>query len=671
MKTLKHISLAIALLLATGLAQAALAQGALQGRYRFVKDSDGRVPNAKATITIDFASGRFNLLAEMPGTTVTDDGTYSVNGGQMTIKFNEMEQGERTGAWSLSGGKLTLPFQMLDADEGSSEWQAVAEAPPSGLTALQVIDAAVSAGRAGGNAQAIDDAAQDYAKKRGADVSEGYYMAGMYTFFSGRATDALYALGRAAQLQNRNGLYLSNLSYLVHETGKTGDAITLGVYTTRVAPTVASGWGNTACFYFIKGRLAEAEAFINRAIKLDKGAGVFRYTKGKILARRGQGEQAKKSFVEAWDRGYAGQGREAEDAIDEELQNPETNSPNPQKDSEVLKQKDWAGRYQAKYICARSGETPGAALSTFGKGMAQTSVTLQTLACVTKFTMEISESGTVVGSGEIMYMYNGGSSGLAGGLAAMASGGGAATLKGGKQTRPWDFKGTVSDDGSLTLTGLPPVQLDLVNVGKAQKIDTWSPLPPDAAGKAMRGPFHLSLLMNKENEPFIHYDKRLPLNDRLIREVHYTGYIFRTEEKVTPVCDAIEAPPKRCPVKEYIKVKTSLSGGSDLLDFELGESTTYTAGGGKSTETESNLTMKTPEALGGISAGAEVHPDGSYELSIGIGTNLPGFGKLLPFTESVHLIYDSNCGFGVKGVLGLTGPVNKSIEGVIFLNKGL
>ena len=96
----------------------------LNGKYILVKESDGQQPRSGAVISISFNSnGTFSLKAVMPGTTVTDKGTYKITGNNITISFNEMEQGKQSGPYSLEEGTLILPFKILKNVKGSSTWQ--------------------------------------------------------------------------------------------------------------------------------------------------------------------------------------------------------------------------------------------------------------------------------------------------------------------------------------------------------------------------------------------------------------------------------------------------------------------------------------------------------------------------------------------------------------------
>jgi hypothetical protein len=75
-----------------------------------------------------------------------------------------------------------------------------------------------------------------------------------------------------------------------------------------------------------------------------------------------------------------------------------------------------------------------------------------------------------------------------------------------------------------------------------------------------------------------------------------------------------------------------------------------------------------------LSGSAQFNPtDGSYSMSVGVGVDtgafLPGPAKL---SEKVELVYDSSCGWGIKGTGSVNaGAAGAGIEGAIFFNKGL
>ena len=117
----------------------------------------------------------------------------------------------------------------------------------------------------------------------------------------------------------------------------------------------------------------------------------------------------------------------------------------------------WVGRYQAQVVSATSGKE-GDAVSTFGKGLSQTTLMLQTQACAQSFTMDVSRSGAITGRGRIMYVYQGNAGSpmmmMAPAAAAAGAGGFTVNLKDGKQFRDWNFTGQVSPDGTVTINNL-------------------------------------------------------------------------------------------------------------------------------------------------------------------------------------------------------------------------
>jgi hypothetical protein len=105
----------------------AAGNASIEGTYMLVKDSDGTAPKNAAVVTISFKgsnTGTVSMAAIQPGETVTDEGTFTVNGSNITIKFKEMEW-EATGQpFKLDGCNLTLPFKALGGSKGTgtSTW---------------------------------------------------------------------------------------------------------------------------------------------------------------------------------------------------------------------------------------------------------------------------------------------------------------------------------------------------------------------------------------------------------------------------------------------------------------------------------------------------------------------------------------------------------------------
>lgn len=681
--------------------QAEVKSQSIKGKYRFLADSDGKEASAKAIITLQFLDNTFKLKAEQPGNVVTDEGTYQVSGSKITITFKTMEQGKKTGNFTLQNGTLMLPFKMLNNAAGSSAWLSTSIVSPNTSTKKQVIDNAL----AGSITKAklykeLDSRAATNAKNLKGGLAESYYVQAMLYYFRNYKWESLYGFAKASQLQESNALYLNNFSNLLLELGRIYDAKVLTEEITKSFPNLASPWANQAYIYFKLGNTKEADEAIQTAMRLAPDNGLFCYTAAKIAEERGNKIEAENLTTKAWQLGYAGNGREAS-AV-----NPTANANNtsPTKNNTPANNKnitkppasakkppagyklsDWQGNYQAKNISARSGENATDANTKFGAGMATTIINLQTLACVKKFSMQISPSGTITGSGEIMYVYQGNAANAVAGMmpSAYSYNGFSTYIKDGFQIRQWNFTGTVTDEGRIEIHGLPSEKLDLHNVNEWQKITPWSPLPPDAAGPAMKGPFHLQLSMSDKKEPFIYIDQSLALNDKLIKKVHYTGLIVKTNESITPTCTTFDPPaPEKCPATESIKTKIAISSKDYIF---IDNSSTYTKGADGKLNKQSDTKLASPKEVstgvsagveaGMLSGGAEFNTDGSYEFSVGVGMDAGLFGKDSPvkINQKFEVIYDSKCGWGVRGTVGAGagGIAEASVQGVIFFNKGL
>jgi len=665
------------------------------GKYRFTTDSDGKEASAKSIITLQFLDNTFKLKAEQPGNIVTDEGTYQVVGNKITITFKTMEQGKKSGSFTFQNGSLTLPFKMLNNSVGSSSWLSTTIVSSNTTTKKQVIDNAL----AGAVTKAklykeLDNRASKNAGSFKGGLAEAYYVQATLFYFKNYKWESLYGFAKASQMQDGNALYLNNFSNLLLELGRIYDAKVLTEELTKNFPNLASPWANQAYIYLKLGNVKEASEAIQMAMRLSTDNGLYCYTAAKIEEEKGNKKEADNLISKAWELGYAGNGREVS------LKNANTNNASSTKNNTtnsntknvikppVLAKKpptnyklsDWQGNYQAKNITARSGENATEANTKFGDGPATTIMNLQTLACVKNFSMQISSGGNITGSGEIMYVYQGSTANAAVGMAptALTGNGFSANLKDGFQIRQWNFTGTVTDDGSVEIQGLPTEKLDLRNVNEWQKITPWSPLPPDAAGAAMKGPFHLKLSMSDKKEPFIYIDQSLTLNDKLIKRVHYTGLIVKSDETIVPICKQNEAPPAaNCPASEYIKTKVAFSP-RDHITIE--NSTTYSKGNDGKVQNQMEMaTNVSGEWSAGLATGsAEFHTDGSYEVTIGVGADVGLFSKSsrVKLSEKIELVYDSKCGWGVKGgaSIGAEGAGSKygaSVEGVIFFNKGL
>jgi hypothetical protein len=525
----------------------------------------------------------------------------------------------------------------------------------------------------------VDSWAIADAKKYKGGLAESYYVMGNLFYFKKRRPEAIYAFAKAAELKPTNALYLNNLSSLIMDFNKYSDAVILLKEVTRNFPNLSSSWGNLALAQLKMGNYAAADSAIRIARRLDPESGLFCYTDGKIKEAKGDKTGATKDFGDAWDKGYAGQGREgAKNAsVAKKPATPKKPS-KPKSEDQKDKLAQWEGHYEADAVSARSGETAKEANTTFGKDLAQTTINLQTLACAKDFSMDISKNGQISGTGKVMYVYQGSAGGPVTGMApapiAAMHGGFGTNLKDGFQLRDWSFTGTVDAEGNVEISGMPTGELDLYNVGKWQKIKTWSPFPPDAAGAAMKGPFHMKIINDEKMGPVIKVDQWLELGDKLIRRVHYRAYIYRSDADVTPDCKTLGADPvAKCPATEFIKTKVAFNPRQNI---SIEQSTTYAPG--QEAQQEMAVNVVAEHEMGPVTAEAEFHQDGSYEFSIGVGVDTESLthGGPFKFSEKLALVYDSKCGWGVKAsagaeMEGLGTKSGVSVEGVIFFNKGL
>ncbi len=689
------------LLLLTLLVSVSLTAQNISGKYILVKDSDGKTPRGGAEISITFSPGKFSLKAAMPGQTVTDIGTWKITGSTMTISFKEMEQGTKTGPYSLNNGTLTLPFMMLSNGKGSSTWQdAAGYTPPPAVTTTTgaIFEKAITATKKTGQyCSMLDERAAAMAKKMNNNLSAAYYTNALTFYFKNYPVEALYGFAKAAQLQPTNGLYLNNVAKLLMNIRKYDDAIVLLRDASRRFPNTPSPWGNLAAAYYENNNIPKADSMIRIARRLAPDNGLFCYVEGLIEKKKGDPVKSKKSFAEAASLGYTGEeteGNPAKNATPRKSSKKpkngkgKNNQSQPKTKDEKIAQ--YEGHYEAEVVSARSGENAKDANTKFGDGMASTTINLQTLACTKNFSMDISRSGFISGGGQVMYVYQGGASAPITGMAppplAAANGNFTTNLKDGFQIREWSFTGTIDEEGNIEIRGLPSGDLDLLNVGKWQKIKTWSPLMPDAAGAAMKGPFHMKMEIDEEGEPYISIDDYLELGDKLIRKVHYQTFIYRSDENITPDCDyeePEEAP--KCGAREFIKTKVAYSPAEGISiegskTFSKGPDGTVQAQQEMAVNVGSEFPLKLPmrkAPLGGLLVGsAEFHQDGSAEFTAGIGVDTEKYFKESPFalSEKLELVWDTKCGLGVKASAGIKNELTKtgySVEGVIFLNVGM
>lgn len=680
--------------------------GGIEGTYELVKDSDGTVPKAGAVVRLTFRKdGTFWLKAVQPGETVTDKGVFTLSGNRITLTFEELDLGRQSGPYTLAGSTLTLPFQMLGGGKGGSTWKAVSSSPPEDLR--EVLRRTLEEARNQDNAlqrQRMDREAGRRGPAYRGKVPEAYYAQGVVYFLKGYYHEAWYGFAQAANQAPQNAVYLNDLAMVLLELDSPEEAREILEWVTARYPNLDSPWGNLGVCALKQGDVEAAGRALEKAMALSPSTGLYAYGYGKVLEKKGRREEARRYFTLAWQKGYAGSGREGEpggsapgagtasgtsgSGVPGGEGRPGSVAPGgrggrPPAPPPPRRQglpPEWVGHYEAKYLRAKSSD-----VAVFGQSLAQTAIKTDTLCCAKSFSMEVDPSGNVRGTGRLMYVYLGTAVnpavGLLPGFAVAGAGGFSATLKDGHQERDWSFSGRVLPDGTVEVSGLPSVPLDLLNVGKWQKISCWSPLPPPDAGH-MKGPFRMTLATEEGGVPAIRVDRWLPLNDRLIKKVHYEAYIFKSDRPVTPDCKVVEPPKAKCPASEYLK--TTCSVGPDgaftvsaSRDLGTGEVSTQTGVGGDTTGGiggDSSGGLSFSGSMGNATGSLQFNPvDGSYQVGMGIGIDT---GSLLPgpvkISEKIELVYDSRCGWGIKGTAAATGGVvSGSVEGAIFFNKGL
>lgn len=346
----------------------------------------------------------------------------------------------------------------------------------------------------------------------------------------------------------------------------------------------------------------------------------------------------------------------------------------------------WVGRWQAKVVSASSGMN-GDGTTTFGGGAAPaTTFNVQTLACATEFTMDVSRSGGITGRGKIMYIYRGTAGNPLTMLApgAVGAGGGfSMNLKDGKQYRDWNFTGTVNEKGEVEINGIPDTPMDYLNSGKWEKHRPWSALPPQDKTK-MRGPFRLKLAEEKGEKgpvPTIRVDRFLQLDDALIKRVRYQTILQRSDAAMAPACRYDEPAPPKCAATEYIKTKAKIGvegiySIESSRDMASGQTSVSSSTGGEMTggfSADSSGGVGWEGNAGVVTGSMQMNPaDGSYSVAIGLGVDtgslVPGPTKL---SEKVEFVYDSACGPGIRASGNVQmGATGSGVEGAIFLVKG-
>jgi Tfp pilus assembly protein PilF len=715
---------------------------ALPGTYSLVQDSDGTKPKSGAVIKLTLtADGSVSLSAVQPGQTFQDSGTYSATGDRMTLHFEQMDKGCTNQKYSLQGSVLTLPFKMLSDGPGASTWKsewagqsADGNAGEQQGSIFEVVRQTLQEASQQDNAvqrRQMDAMAAQDTSQYSDGIAGAYYGQSIAYFLRGYLYEAWYGFAKACSLHPQNAVYLNNLATVLLKLDKPDTAVAILKWIADTFPVLDTPYGNLGIAYVKAGECEKGRKALERAMQLDPENGMYEYAYGKALSCLGRADEAKRYYAIAWSHGYGGGGT-GEDGGDETTGPGEgdtgtgngsgtgtsgtgtsgsssgrsgksgqgasghptpsghrsTNSHNQNERNGIPP--EWVGHWEAKYVRARSGENNREANTQFGKGITGTNINLQTLACAKEFSMEISSDGSIHGRGKILYVYQGKAINPAMMLMPLFSvasnGGFACNLKNGYQLRDWDFSGKVDKDGNVEIRGLPTQQLDLLNVGKWQKITPWSPMPPDGPGKAMLGPFHMRLTEEENSQPVIHVDQWLDLGDKLIRRVHYQAHILKTDTPITPDCKYVAPKKEKCPHHQYMKTKikyapkngvtveVSKDLGSGDVSTKVGASSSVGSNGSVEAGVDSKGNMSLDGSYGMATGSVKYNmEDGSYQVSAGVGIDssklTPGFpGKI---KEKLELTYDSKCGWGIKGTMsGQVGSASASVEGCVFLTQG-
>jgi len=312
------------LVLAAASPAASLAANALDptGTWRLMKDQDGKVPKSGAVVEINFANGRFTLKADQPGETVTDSGTYTVKGRQITLEFKELDKGRQSGAFSRSADTLVLPFQMLSDGRGWSMWMTPAalqsflsKVPPKPAdeTLPQLLSRVQKVAEAFGNDReraAMAQRARANAGRYAGGEAEAWYAQGAIFFMKGFYREAWYGFARAAVLKPTNAVYLHNLATVLQEIGSQSDARRILEWVTTNYPNLDPPYGSLAIGCLALKDTACARAALQKAQALAPENGLYDYAMGRALEQEGRKDQAQAAYRKAYSKGYSGSGKE-------------------------------------------------------------------------------------------------------------------------------------------------------------------------------------------------------------------------------------------------------------------------------------------------------------------------------------------------------------------------
>jgi Flp pilus assembly protein TadD len=292
------------------------------GTWRLMKDQDGKVPKSGAVLEITLASGKFTFKAVQPDETVTDSGSYSVKGRQITVDFKELAQGRQSGAFTRSADTLVLPFKMLSDGPGWSMWMTPAalesflsKVPPkpAGETMPQLLARVQKVAEAFGNEReraAMAQRAKANAGRYAGGEAEAWYAQGVIFFTKGYYREAWYGFARAAVLKPTNAVYLNNLATVLQEIGSQSDARRILEWVTANYPNLDPPYGSLAIGCLALQDTACARAALQKAQALAPANGLYDYAMGRVLEQEGRKDQAQAAYRKAYSKGYSGSGKE-------------------------------------------------------------------------------------------------------------------------------------------------------------------------------------------------------------------------------------------------------------------------------------------------------------------------------------------------------------------------
>jgi hypothetical protein len=540
----------------------------------------------------------------------------------------------------------------------------------------------------------------------------GYGSAGAVYFLKRYYDEAIYCYAMAAHMQPQNAEWLNDLATALMEREKNDQAKIILEEVVRLYPNLDPPIGNLACIAIDQGRCMDAIPLIQKAISLSPTTGLYNYLYGKAFACNGDSSRAKDQYKKAWGGGYPGSGHEGDPGDKNPGPNDPAGDPNatangynpntnnnfdlnssaasskassvpPAPDFSGNKQipKAWVGHYEADYVRGKR-----ARIKQYGQGVSGTTVKEDILTCAKDFSMDIDASGNITGHAHVMYVYLGTATNAAMSMAPtfmIASlGNFMATLKDGYQIRNFNFTGRVDPKGIVEINGMPEGKMDFYNVGQWSKIDPWNVLPPP--DRSPRGPARMVLATDTSGQPTIYINRDVDFNGDL--SLRYQAYIKKSDKPIVCDCKRVEPKKPSCPATEYLKLKAAIGADGKMTvessrDMKTGDISTVTKVGGGlegsgmaaagSVDAAGNVSF---EGSAGMLVGSTQYnvQDGSFQMTMGVGINtgsaLPGPNKI---SEKIELVYDSACGWGIKGTAGVTAmSTGAGVEGAIYFSKG-